>query len=331
MDTATTLAQQYTVRAPRRDDIPGILALIAAADLAADGTADPMTEEDILNDWRGHDVSADTWLVVAGDGSIAGYITLFGQELAHGRIESDGYVHPAHRGQGIGTTMLRLAEAHSRELVARAPEGACVVLQGGVTLADKEALSLFEHEGFTPTRYFWRMQVTMDAAPPAPEWPDGLSVRSCVRGQDERIIFDTLEEAFRDHWGHPPRDYDEWYARNVESSSYDPSLWWLATTADGEPAGAIRCHVQPDGVGFVNALGVRRPWRKYGLGRALLLQAFGEFYRRDATTVALGVDAQNSTGATRLYERAGMQVVRRFAVYRKELRPGTDLLELSDM
>jgi ribosomal protein S18 acetylase RimI-like enzyme len=75
----------------------------------------------------------------------------------------------------------------------------------------------------------------------------------------------------------------------------------------------------------VNSLSVRRPWRRRGLGLALLQHAFGEFYRRDTMTVALGVDAQSLTGATRLYERAGMHVDRQYAVYEKELRPGREL------
>ncbi len=40
---------------------------------------------------------------------------------------------------------------------------------------------------------------------------------------------------------------------------------------------------------------------------------------RGVQTVDLGVDAENLTGATRLYERAGMREARRFAIYRKQL------------
>jgi ribosomal protein S18 acetylase RimI-like enzyme len=77
----------------------------------------------------------------------------------------------------------------------------------------------------------------------------------------------------------------------------------------------------------VNALGVRRPWRKHGLGLALLTHSFGEFFRRGEQIVGLGVDAENQTGATRLYQRAGMQVASEYVVYLKELRPGRDIIE----
>ena len=70
---------------------------------------------------------------------------------------------------------------------------------------------------------------------------------------------------------------------------------------------------------------MRRPWRHMGLGMALLLHSFREFYRRGTHKVGLSVDSQNLTGATRLYERAGMHVARQYDTYQKELRPGVEL------
>jgi ribosomal protein S18 acetylase RimI-like enzyme len=61
-----------------------------------------------------------------------------------------------------------------------------------------------------------------------------------------------------------------------------------------------------------------------GLGMALLLHSFGEFYKRGQTVVCLGVDADNPTGATRLYERAGMHVETEYVCYEKEFRPGRE-------
>jgi ribosomal protein S18 acetylase RimI-like enzyme len=71
----------------------------------------------------------------------------------------------------------------------------------------------------------------------------------------------------------------------------------------------------------VNVLGVRPPWRRQGLGRALLLQAFAEFRARGKRGAGLGVDGLNTTGAMRLYEQAGMDVARRFDQYQKSLDP----------
>ncbi len=78
-------------------------------------------------------------------------------------------------------------------------------------------------------------------------------------------------------------------------------------------------------MGWVDSLGMRRPWRRRGLALVLLHHSFGEFYRRGKCKVGLEVDAQSLTGATRLYEKAGMHVDRQYANYEKELRPGGDL------
>ena len=78
-------------------------------------------------------------------------------------------------------------------------------------------------------------------------------------------------------------------------------------------------------MGWVNTLGVRRPWRRSGLGLALLRHSFGELYRRGKRAVGLGVDANSLTGATRLYEKAGMHVIHQMNNYEKVLRPGADL------
>jgi ribosomal protein S18 acetylase RimI-like enzyme len=81
------------------------------------------------------------------------------------------------------------------------------------------------------------------------------------------------------------------------------------------------------GIGWIGTLGVRRPWRKIGLGYSLLIHSFGEFYKRGTKTIGLGVDASNPTGATRLYQKAGMHAASEFVTYEKELRPGRELIQ----
>jgi len=217
---------------------------------------------------------------------------------------------------------VRMTEQRARELIPNAPEHARIVLGNGVLIRDTAANAILEREGYTLTRVFWQMSVTLDAAPAAPEWPEGVTVRAFEPGRDEHATFDAVEEAFSDHWGHVPRTYEQWSERFTRSD-FDPTLWFLAM--DGEEiAGVVLCAHHPD-TGWVNTVGVRRSWRKRGLAMALLLHAFAEMYRRGERKISLGVDAQSLTGATRLYERAGMHPALEAAVYQKELRPGEDL------
>jgi ribosomal protein S18 acetylase RimI-like enzyme len=104
----------------------------------------------------------------------------------------------------------------------------------------------------------------------------------------------------------------------LDAPETDTSLWFIAW-ADDEIAGAVRCDARKFGGGFVGALGVRRPWRRRGIGEALLRRVFVEYHRRGTNRVSLGVDASNRSGATRLYERLGMSVVSEDLLFEKVL------------
>jgi ribosomal protein S18 acetylase RimI-like enzyme len=97
-------------------------------------------------------------------------------------------------------------------------------------------------------------------------------------------------------------------------------LWLIAW--EGDQIAGFSQNRYLNKIGWVGTLGVRRPWRKKGMGLALLTHSFAEFYKRGIKTVGLGVDAANPTGATRLYEKAGMSVANSYVVYEKELRAG---------
>ena len=85
--------------------------------------------------------------------------------------------------------------------------------------------------------------------------------------------------------------------------------------------------MRDDGSGLAIQLAVLRPWRKRGMGLALLRHTFAAFYQRGICQVGRGVDAQSLTGAQRLYERPGRHSAARFAGYEKGLRAGKDLVE----
>jgi GNAT superfamily N-acetyltransferase len=152
-------------------------------------------------------------------------------------------------------------------------------------------------------------------------------VRNGGEDEDLRPFYETAEEAMADAWGHVPRSYEEWRERRTQSA-FDPRLWFLAL--DGEvPAGGVMCSIS-DGIGWIDTLMVRRPWRRRGLGFALLTHAFRELYGRGMRRQVLTVDAESPTGATRLYERAGMHIGQQYATYSKELRAGIELADVNE-
>ncbi len=322
------LPQGYTVRTPVEDDIPAILALIEAYGQAFNlAGMFRFTPDDIHGDWQRRDLARDAWVALAPDGALVGYEMV--EDEGSGVIGMDGYAHPAHRGRGLGSALVALAEKRADELVTQAPEGARVILHVGVIPEDAAACQLLEDRGYELIRTHWLMRIEMAEAPPAAVWPEGISLRTFEPGRDERVVFDAVEEAFTDHWGHVPHPYEEWIAR-FQRPDFDSSLTFLAFVAPGalggsaELAGVALCRQQED-QGWVNTLAVRRPWRRQGLGMALLRHAFGVFYQRGERAVGLGVDAQNLTGATRLYQAAGMRPAMTISTYYRELRPGVDL------
>jgi mycothiol synthase len=258
---------------------------------------------------------------VAPDGQIAAYASVIQRRNVQFFFEAR--VHPAYRGQGLGSHLLALVEQRAAELVPLAPPDAQVTLSGWCYSANQAAKQLLEAAGFVCNRHTWAMAIELPDPPAPPAWPAGITLRPFVAERDARAVFEADEEAFQDHWGYLPNTFENWYRRRIASDdNFDPSLWFIAM--DGEEiAGMTLCgYYLQDGI--VNILGVRRPWRRHGLGLALLHHAFGEFYRRGTRKVTLGVDSQNLTGATRIYKRAGMYIELSYDQYEKELRPGVD-------
>jgi GNAT superfamily N-acetyltransferase len=182
--------------------------------------------------------------------------------------------------------------------------------------ADADARRLFEARGFGEVRRYYRMLIELDDAPPPPEWPEGTHVAT-FREEDARVFHDAIGESFADEWNFVHDPFEEWRDRRLSAPDFDPTLWFLVR--DGSDVAAVLRGERRGEIGWVGSLGVRRPWRKRGLGLALLRHAFADWYRRGVTTVGLGVDAQNPTGATRLYERAGMHVAYEAVAFEKAL------------
>ena len=200
-----------------------------------------------------------------------------------------------------------------------------VTIRNGLKASDTRARQMHENEGYAPIRFSWRMEIKLDAPPAVLSLPDGLEYRPFVADEHARPVFEAVDEAFRDHWGHTPMQYEKWLSHTLQREDFDPSLWFVAWDGD-QIAGMSLCRTRP-GMGWVGSLGVRRPWRKRGLGLSLLTHSFGEFFRRGEQTIGLGVDAESQTGATRLYQRAGMQVASEYVIYLKELRSGREIVE----
>jgi mycothiol synthase len=330
-----TLPEGYTTRSATMEDIEKVVAMFNRCAGKLVGVDNKFTLNQYQNVWQtpGFNLETDTLLVIAPDGSIVGYYELFDITEPHVTLRPWGRVHPEHEGKGIGTYMLNWAEKRARQAMLKAPEGARVTLQCGVISVNKAGAQLMEEYGMKMIRHSLRMVIDLNDRLPSPQFPAGISIRTMSRPQDDRVVVEAVRDSFKDHWGYVETPFEEdlayWQHIMDTDEEFDPSIWFLAMDAD-QIAGVSLCWNKvgddPD-MGWLGTLGVRRQWRKQGLGLALLYHTFAEFYRRGKPRVGLGVDAESLTGATRLYERAGMHSDpnRMYSIYEMELRAGDDL------
>lgn len=319
MDVILRLPEGYAERPPADADRPAIRALVAACGTAEYGAPDDAMIEGVAMTWNkpGFIHATDAWAVVAPDGRLAAYGHVSPEDRAH--LYAHAYVHPEFAGRGIGSWLLARTEARARARRAESSAGGvgAATLEQWVAATNTAARELLSGAGYAEVRHMWGMVIPLDATPEPPVWPSGITVRNCEGEGDLRLAHAAIEEAFQDNWQHEPRSFEHFMADETATERYDPSLWLLAMEG-GEAVGTALCETYP-ARGWINTLGVRRAWRGRGIATALLRHAFGEFRRLGLREAALGVDAQNPTGATRVYQRAGMRIERQYDVFEKGL------------
>ena len=328
------LPNEFTYRPATMDDIP------AVAKLTNDYTEhylgySGVTENDVETEWAmpKFNPQADTQLVFGPAGELVGYIEVWAVSDPPVHPWIWGRVHPDRHRIGIGGFLMSWAEMRARQAIERCPEDVRVAYQASTVATIEPPKMLFETIGMQLIRHSFNMKIDFEKAPPEPVWANGISVRHVT---DPEADFETIAyvdiESFRDHFGFVERPFEDevaWIRSWLENSEMvaDPSLWFLAV--DGDQAVGLALCARYDRedrqYGHVNSLGVLRSHRKRGIGMALLHHAFGEYYRRGYKGVTLGVDAENLTGALRLYKKVGMSVHRQIDLYEKELRPGKEV------
>ena len=283
-------------------DAEAVLEVIVACDIADVGEPD-FTLDDVRDEWRNPeiDLAADSFLVGRPGGGLVAYAL-----CTEG--SQDVYVHPQHLGQGIGGALLPVVERRATERGRP--------LRQYIASANRPAADLLTSNGYRPTHHYWRMTVDLATPPAAPELPAGVELRPFRVGTDDRAVHALVQSAFSEIEGNINHDWDQWRARTMESSTFDPR-WWFVAWADDETAGvALSEHWAEDDLGWVGQLAVAPDWRGRGLGRALLLTALTAFAEAGVSRASLGVHGDNERAAT-LYESVGMRQAWRHDRYDK--------------
>ncbi|MGL6280272.1 MAG: GNAT family N-acetyltransferase [Gaiella sp.] len=296
-------------------DFDDVLALLQACDRDVYGATD-WTAQELREQWDEIDLASDAWVAVDG-AAVVGVMHLC--ERRGDTFIGDGYVAPHARGRRIGASLVHALEARVHEVLAQSPASGRPLVHLAHLVGDETAPALFAQEGFERARSFFRMVIELEERLLAPVWPDGVELRPFDPARDGPALHETDVLAFRDEWGYRVQPYEAWYERLFVTPRVDPALPVVAWAGEVVAGMALNYPKRMGDWGWISVLGVHPDWRRRGLGLALLRESFARFRASGETTVALGVDAANPTGATRLYERAGMHVLWQADVWEKEL------------
>jgi GNAT superfamily N-acetyltransferase len=299
--------KKYSVRPAKPGDIETVYEIIAKQ-RAADFGAAMLSLEDLRKKWGSINLENDT-LTAFADGHLAGYAELRDNEVP--------LIYLKERNN------TDLAFQFLMSLEQKAISRAKGKLELSIQISEKNQtlLQLFALNGYHSNLSFITMELRLDEAPPAPQWTEGLHVRTFVPGQDEQTVYETDEEAAKDKGYHNPLSYEAWVKRmGMNDEAFDPNIWFLACEGEKIAGVVLNAHDREPNTIWVDHLSVRRKWRKKGIGKALLLHSFGEFYKDGMRIVKLNVDSKSLTNAPRLYESVGMKTVQQYHIYTKEVQ-----------
>jgi ribosomal protein S18 acetylase RimI-like enzyme len=271
------------------------------------------------------DLEQDSRLALR-DGELAGLVWIWNPpvEGALQRAHLIGTVDPSHRGQGVGRALLSWSVDRATERLRRGPaEQAKFVRVGAWEWLDANR-QLFIRLGFTPVRWFEELLRTLDSLPPV-EVPTGVTIVPWPADRQEELRA-VRNGAFADHWGSTPVDAARWeHDLHGHGTRLD-----LSAAALDEASGAIVALVENAAFpeddertgrreAWIGTIGTARAWRRRGVASALVAWSLAAFADAGFTHAALGVDADNPTGAARLYRALGFEPMRRSVTYQIEV------------
>ena len=257
------------------------------------------------------------------DGKVVGYTRVWWSKDPSGLYVYNHFVDllPEWREKGIRNVMLSYNEQRLREMSLTHPTDVPHMFQALLADSEKDWISVLENEGYHVFRYgFSMVRPDLENIPDLP-FPEGIEVRS-AKPEHYSAIIGAWNEACKDMRGQIPIS-DEDFKWFQESPIFNPSLWQIAWH-ENEVIGTVLNFIDERENtkykrkrGHVELISVKRPWRGRGIAKALIVRSFKLLKDHGMTEAALGVDAENPSGALRLYQKMGFQINKKMIFYRK--------------
>jgi mycothiol synthase len=306
----------YRSRPATLDDVDAVDRLFREVDHVLFGAAESSrawVEESWRSDWV--DLQTMTLLVFSAAGTLVASAELEAIDPTK-QILAFARVHPEHLGRGVGAAVLEWTETAAAALIER---DTSVPLHHSVAAVDEAARDLMTDRGYRHTRTEWHMRMDLPAGYQAGPLPPDVTVRPSIEHADDVGIWETLDTAFRTHFGYQPVGLEQWWDNTRRAGHYDPSLVLVAERAGRIVGASYQYILADDRIGWVGDLGVRPEMQGRGIGSALLRSALADLSRREMRIAELNVDSQNESGAVRLYRKVGMTVVREWLDYERSI------------
>lgn len=297
-------------------DLAAVLTVTSRIEQAVLGAPDT-TESEIVEMVAGPEVRREESLLVRDARSEPVAACWYAVDEASRQVFCETYVVPTTEQEPLLLqTLVRHGLAVARRAIA---DRAGWTIHGGCLAQETQYADVLRANGFRPIRHFWRMEISCDSPeipPTAPQPGTGVTIETGGSDDHRRAIHLVDQESFADHWNFTPRTYDELWRHLLNETGARPEYWNLLRV-DGDPAAICLLNDSrlEHGFGYVSVLGVRRAYRRRGFGHLLLRRAFVQAREGGLRGVALHVDSESLTGATRLYESVGMAPVQVIDAY----------------
>ena len=288
---------------------------VRVADAGSEVTTDEIARHELAD--PNCPVATNTMALVLPDASLAASIMVNARldGIESRRVFLWGATHPEHRGRGIGTAILAWGIARAEEILAGQPAELLRLVETVKEVRLADAVAVHESAGFRAARWYFDMR--RDLREPLPAMPDLGDLRIVAyEASMAQPLLAIHNEAFQDHWGSEPLTPETWSHEFVGDPCLRGDLSFVVLDGEEIAGYTVNFVVESDweatGVreGSVGLLGVRRPWRRRGVGTALLVRSMEAFRAAGLEAATLGVDAENPSGALGVYERVGFRPIR---------------------
>jgi mycothiol synthase len=307
------MLEKYFLRPPTPQDLQPVFELMVRCDIREVGFPDT-DKDDLRHDWEQINLARDAWLAFDAKGALHGYSAVLpwgeGVRLA---IFDD----PGTEDTDLFMGLLIMCEKRAANIIHELNNPAKCGIYTHVSDTTTHQKLILEEAGYRIKKNIFNMHIDLTNDLPKPELPAGFSIRTTSTSQDEPAIHALVQEAF-DWRERSPQPFDEWKEFMIRPDTYNENLWFLAVK-DEEIIGAILCFQFADSnIGWIRQLAVKKPYRKLGIGRALLHRSFQAFKNLGLPKAGLAVESANAN-ACHFYQTAGMYKAVHLDEYAKEI------------